>query len=136
MKKFSKFIKSNLIRIGEVLKKFRSGKLPRSFQVIPLMENWESLLKITNPNDWTPHAFFEAVKIFTSQSESNRTVKFFSNYLLPRILNDIQRDKTLNYHLFRFFDKSNVQGYISSCFFFQRVHFSFYGNQRNNFKTG
>lgn len=66
-----------------------------------MMEYWEDLLALTKPAEWSPHAFYEAVKIFTSQSESDRTVKFFSDYLLPRVLADIAKTKRLNYHLYR-----------------------------------
>lgn len=87
--------------MGEILKVYKSGKLPRSFHVIPLMEYWEALLEITKPEEWSPHAFYEAVRVFTSQSESERTIKFFSAYLLPRVNKDIATTKKLNYHLYR-----------------------------------
>jgi len=87
------------------LSKYRSGKLPRSLQVIPLMEHWQELLELTNPQKWSAHAFYEVVRIFTSKTESERTLRFFSNYLLPRVLKDIKENKKLNYHLFRALQK-------------------------------
>ena len=69
------------------------------------MEHWQELLDLTNPQKWTPHAFFELVRIFTSKTESERTLRFFANYLLPRVLKDIREYRKLNYHLFRSLQK-------------------------------
>lgn len=53
-------------KLGVVLKSYRSGKLPKAFKVIPLCANWEELLFLTQPENWSPHATFEATKIFAS----------------------------------------------------------------------
>ena len=88
-------------KIGELLRSYRSGKLPQSFGIIPLVDNWKALLELTEPVRWTPHAFYEAVKSFTSCAESDRTVDFNQLYLLPRVLKDVRETKQLNYHLFK-----------------------------------
>jgi essential nuclear protein 1 len=69
------------------------------------MEHWQELLELTNPSKWTPHAFYEMVRIFISKTESERTLRFFANYLLPRVLKDIKENRKLNYHLFRALQK-------------------------------
>lgn len=41
-------------KIGVVLKTYRSGKLPKAFKVIPMVQNWEDLLILTTPEKWSP----------------------------------------------------------------------------------
>lgn len=53
-------------KIGIVLKNYKSGKLPRAFKVIPMVQNWEDLLFLTKPETWSPNATYEATKIFAS----------------------------------------------------------------------
>lgn len=36
-------------KLGVVLKTYRSGKLPKAFKVIPMVNNWEELLFLTQP---------------------------------------------------------------------------------------
>ena len=53
-------------KLGVVMKSYRSGKLPKAFKIIPLCANWEELLFLTVPDQWSPHATCEATKIFAS----------------------------------------------------------------------
>lgn len=53
-------------KIGVVLKTYRSGKLPKAFKVIPMVQNWEDLLPLTAPEKWSPQATYEATKCFAS----------------------------------------------------------------------
>lgn len=87
------------------MKTYKSGKLPTSFHVIPLLDHWKELLDLTEPALWRPHAYYETTKIFVSKTESQRTLEFFRLYLLPRIVKDIKETKKLNYHLFRALQK-------------------------------
>lgn len=93
-------------KIGQLLRSYRSGKLPQSFAIVPRVENWKPLLELTEPKAWTPHAFYEAVKNFVACAESDRTLEFYQLYLLPRVLKDIQESKQLNYHLFKAVSKA------------------------------
>ena len=36
--------------------RFRSGKLPKIFKIVPAMANWEELLWLTQPDAWSPAA--------------------------------------------------------------------------------
>eukprot|EP00972_Heterocapsa_arctica_P088860 13104446-Heterocapsa_arctica.AAC.1 len=42
--------------IGKWLKNYKSGKLPKAFKVIPSLTNWEEVLSLTNPLNWSPAA--------------------------------------------------------------------------------
>jgi len=87
--------------IGQVLKKYRSGKVPKFFKMIPQYRNWEELLCITQPDEWSAAAVFRATKIFTSGLKTNMAQRFFNQYLLPRVRDDINYYGRLNFHLFQ-----------------------------------
>ena len=53
-------------KLGVIMKTYRSGKLPKAFKVIPYVANWEELLFLSSPLQWSPHATSEATKIFAS----------------------------------------------------------------------
>ena len=53
------------------MKTFRSGKLPKAFKIIPQVANWEQLLELTNPPQWSPQATRAATDVFASNLNSN-----------------------------------------------------------------
>lgn len=57
-------------RVGLLLSRYKSGKLPKAFKIIPSLRNWEEILFITRPDTWTPNACYEATKLFSSQKSS------------------------------------------------------------------
>ena len=72
-------------KLGVVMKTYRSGKLPKAFKVIPYTSNWEELLYLTNPSSWSPHATFEATKIFASNLNAKMAQRFYSVVLLENV---------------------------------------------------
>ncbi|XP_044752132.1 bystin [Coccinella septempunctata] len=88
------------VGIGEVLKKYRSGKLPKAFKELHNLENWEQLLNLTDPPSWSAAAMFQAIRIFSSNLNESEACRFYSWVLLPRIRDDIAEYKKLNFHLY------------------------------------
>jgi essential nuclear protein 1 len=88
-------------KVGQLLSKYRDGKVPECFSILPRVAHWENLVKITRPENWTVHAFFKATKIFVASPESKHTLHFFKYYLLPKCLKNISERGKLNYHLFQ-----------------------------------
>ena len=43
-------VKQLYAEVGEVLKKYRSGRIPKSFKMIPALKNWEEILYLTGKN--------------------------------------------------------------------------------------
>ena len=86
--------------VGKILSRYSSGKLPKAFKIIPSLRNWEDILFLTNPDDWTPNAVYEATRIFTSTFNPKMAQRFFNIILLPRIQNSIASEKKLNFHLY------------------------------------
>ncbi|KAI9145125.1 Bystin-domain-containing protein [Paraphysoderma sedebokerense] len=87
-------------KVGILLSRYKSGKLPKAFKIIPSLANWEDVLYITRPDEWTPNAMFEATKIFISNFNANMAQRFLNLVLLERVRDDINRTKKLNYHLY------------------------------------
>ena len=91
--------------VGEVLRSYTSGKLPKAFNIIPSTEDWEDLINITEPYNWTPQAMYEAVIQFSS-SEVLMTYTFYEKYLVPAIRNDIKKNRKLNIHYYNCLKKA------------------------------
>ncbi|KNE56030.1 hypothetical protein AMAG_01874 [Allomyces macrogynus ATCC 38327] len=93
-------------KVGKLLSRYKSGKLPKAFKIIPSLSNWEEVLYITRPDQWTPHAMYEATKIFVSSFNPKMAQRFLNLFLLERVREDIQSTKKLNYHLYMALKKS------------------------------
>ena len=92
-------------RIGLLLSRYKSGKLPKPFKIIPTLPQWEDLLGLTRPESWTPNACYEATKIFVS-SKPHITQTFLENVILDRVREDIHETKKLNVHLYKALKKA------------------------------
>ncbi|XP_055332066.1 bystin-like [Paramacrobiotus metropolitanus] len=92
--------------VRDVLKKYRSGKLPKAFKVIPKMPNWEQVLYVTEPENWSAAAMFQATRLFASNLKDRLAQRFYFLVLLPRIRDDIAEYKRLNFHLYQALRKS------------------------------
>lgn len=95
-------------KIGQILSTYTHGKLPKLFKVLPSLRNWEDVLFVTNPEKWTPHAVYEATKLFVSNLQANEAQKFVEMVLLERFRTSIEdsEDHSLNYHIYRALKKS------------------------------
>lgn len=87
--------------VRDVLRKYRSGKLPKAFKIIPSLRNWEQILYITEPSSWSAAAMYQGTRIFTSNLTEKMVQKFFNLVLLPRIRDDLAEYKRLNFHLYQ-----------------------------------
>ena len=85
--------------VGEVLRTYTSGKLPKAFNILSSTEDWEDLVNITEPYNWTPQAMYNAVIQFSS-ADSTIGTTFFEKYLVPAIKSDIKKNKKLNIHYY------------------------------------
>lgn len=92
--------------VGNILSKYRSGKVPKAFKVIPKLRNWEEIVYLTRPDEWSPAAVFVATRLLASNLRAKEVVRFYSDILLPRCLEDISEHKKLNYHLYKALGKA------------------------------
>lgn len=95
-------------KIGQILSTYKHGKLPKLFKVLPTLKNWEDVLYVTDPERWTPHATYEATKLFVSNLQANEAQRFVEKVLLEKFRTSIEdSDKhTLDYHIYRAIRKS------------------------------
>lgn len=113
-------------KVREVLTKYRSGKLPKAFKIIPKLKNWEQILYITgtengkhnnlvsrfslleflvfrpflDPPSWSAAAMYQGTRIFASNLKEKMAQRFYNLVLLPRVRDDINEYKRLNFHLY------------------------------------
>jgi len=92
--------------VRDVLRKYRSGKLPKAFKIIPKLRNWEQILYITDPPSWSAAAMYQGTRIFASNLKDKMAQRFFNLVLLPRIRDDLAEYKRLNFHLYQALRKS------------------------------
>jgi essential nuclear protein 1 len=52
--------------LAAYLAKYKSGKVPKLFKMIPMLTNWEQVLQLTEPDKWTAQAMFVATRVFAS----------------------------------------------------------------------
>lgn len=95
-------------KVGESLRAWKHGKLPKLFKVLPTIKNWEDLLYVTAPDNWTPNAVYEATRLFVSNLTASKAERFVTLVLYPRFKDDIESsdDHKLNYHIYRALKKS------------------------------
>jgi essential nuclear protein 1 len=83
-----------------MLRTYRSGKLPKALKMLPHLQNWEEILWITRPDEWSPHSVFACTRIFASNLNTKMAQRFYNLVLLERCRDDIREHHTLNYHLY------------------------------------
>eukprot|EP00744_Colponema_vietnamica_P009425 GILI01013400.1.p1 GENE.GILI01013400.1~~GILI01013400.1.p1 ORF type:complete len:429 (+),score=142.90 GILI01013400.1:18-1304(+) len=94
------------IAIGHVLKRYTSGKIPKAFKVLPHIQNWEELLMLTNPHEWSPHATYAATRIFAANLNEKLAQRYYSTILLPIIMEHLVSEKKLHPALYMAIRKS------------------------------
>lgn len=113
--------------VKQVLSTYRSGKLPKAFKLIPKLRNWEQILYITGeclsiifdtkiviflhfiviePCSWSAAAMYQGIRIFASNLKENMAQRFYNLVLLPRVRDDIDEYKKLNFHLYQALKKA------------------------------
>ncbi|KNC80667.1 hypothetical protein SARC_06981 [Sphaeroforma arctica JP610] len=92
--------------VGVLLSRYRSGKLPKAFKIIPSLQNWEEILFMTDPDNWTAASMYQATRMFISNLNPKAAQRFFNLVLLPRCRDDIEEYKRLNVHLYNALKKA------------------------------
>lgn len=93
-------------QVGAVMAQYKSGKVPKALKIVPSLSNWEDVLFLTSPENWTPHAVYQATRIFASNLNAAMAQRFYSLVLLPRFREDVQRDKRVHFTMFQALKKA------------------------------
>lgn len=96
-----------------ILSRWKSGPLPKPVKILPTVPDWERIIEITQPDNWTPNAIFGVTRIFSS-SKPAVVQRWLEIVVLPRVRDDIYENKKLNVHLYNSLKKSL---YKPSAFF-------------------
>ncbi|GJN09018.1 hypothetical protein PR202_ga26985 [Eleusine coracana subsp. coracana] len=92
--------------VGKFLSRYTSGKIPKAFKRIPSLECWAEVLQLTEPENWSPNAVYQATRLFSSNMSAKNAERFYEAVLLPRIRNDIRQNKRLHFALYQSLKKS------------------------------
>ncbi|KAI0159127.1 Bystin-domain-containing protein [Pestalotiopsis sp. NC0098] len=92
-------------KIGMIMSRYKSGKLPKPLKILPTIPHWEDILMVTKPEDWTANAVYEATRIFVS-GKPLVAQRFVEMVLLDKVREDVYENKKLNVHLFAALKKS------------------------------
>lgn len=95
--------------VGKVLTRYTAGKVPKAFKVIPNLRNWEEILFLTDPEMWTPHAVYQATRMFVSNLNSRMAQRFLALVLLPAVRRDIRENNRLHFALFQALKKATYK---------------------------
>ena len=96
-------------QVGDLLRRYTVGKIPKAFKIIPALANWEEVLYLTNPNAWSPHAMYQATRLFASNLNARMAQRFYSLVLLPRVRDDIAEHKRLHFALYQALRKATFK---------------------------
>lgn len=96
-----------------LLSRYKSGPLPKPFKILPTLPQWQTLLDITRPENWSPNAVYAGTKIFISHKPVVAQ-EFINIVLLDRVRHDIHETKKLNVHIYNALKKAL---YKPACFF-------------------
>jgi essential nuclear protein 1 len=86
--------------VGEMLKHYTAGKLPKALKMLPHLKNWEDILWVTRPDQWSPVATYACTRIFASNLNEKMAQRFYNLVLLEKCRDDIQKNNQLNYHYY------------------------------------
>lgn len=100
-------------KVGLILSRYKSGKLPKPFKILPTIPAWETLLAVTRPDEWTPNSVYAATRLFIS-SKPQTAQLFLHSVLLPAVQDNIRETHKLNVHLYNALKKAL---YKPSAFF-------------------
>ena len=92
--------------VGSFLSRYKSGSVPKAFKIIPNLSNWEEILYITDYENWSVQATFQATRLFASNLNSKMAQRFYSLVLLPRVRMEISFHKKLHFALFQALKKA------------------------------
>lgn len=92
--------------VGQVLRRYRAGRLPKAFKIIPALSNWEEILWMTDPTTWSKQSVHQATRLFASNLNPRMAQRFYNHVLLPCVRADIADNRKLNFHLYLALKKS------------------------------
>lgn len=75
-------------------------------QIVPVLSNWEEILFLTKPEEWSPSASYQATRLFASNLNQRMAQRFYSLILLPRVRENIAANRRLHFWLYQALKKA------------------------------
>ena len=66
----------------------------------------EQVLYLTDPEHWSPHAVYQATRLFVSSLNARLAQRFLALVLLPHVRQDIRKHRRLHFALFQAMKKA------------------------------
>lgn len=61
---------------------------------------WPTLVMLTMPENWTPHATYAATRIFASNLDPKQSQKFYKEILLEKVREEIRESNKLSVQMY------------------------------------
>jgi essential nuclear protein 1 len=93
-------------RVGQLLRSYRAGPLPKPFKIIPSLPAWARILALTAPEQWSPQATHAATRIFISNMKPPQARVYLEGVVLGLVRADLEQPSSrkdtrkLSPHLF------------------------------------
>jgi len=84
----------NNARVGQLLRSYRAGPLPKPFKIIPSLPAWARILALTAPEQWSPQAAHAATRIFISNMKPPQARVFLEGVVLGLVRADLEQPST------------------------------------------
>ncbi len=81
-------------RVGELLRSYRAGPLPKPFKIIPSFPAWARILALTAPEQWSPQAAHAATRIFISNMKPQQARVYLEGVVLGLVRADLEQPST------------------------------------------
>jgi essential nuclear protein 1 len=81
-------------RVGQLLRSYRAGPLPKPFKIIPSLPAWARVLALTAPEQWSPQATHAATRIFISNMKPQQARVYLEGVVLGLVRADLEQPST------------------------------------------
>ncbi|KAI9449628.1 Bystin-domain-containing protein [Lactarius psammicola] len=81
-------------KVGELLRSYRAGPLPKPFKIIPSFPAWARILALTAPEQWSPQAAHAATRIFISNMKPQQARVYLEGVVLGLVRADLEQPST------------------------------------------
>lgn len=77
-----------------ILSRWKSGPLPKPMKILPTVPDWERIVRVAQPENWTPNAIYGLTRIFASAKPAV-VQRWLEIVVLPRVRDEIYETKKL-----------------------------------------
>jgi len=84
----------NIARVGQLLRSYRAGPLPKPFKIIPSLPAWARILALTAPEQWSSQATHAATRIFISNMKPQQARVYLEGVVLGLVRADLEQPST------------------------------------------